>query len=149
MSRRSDEIRVQVTERGPYLVTRGIEVRNAAGEVVARGGAFLCRCGGSQNKPFCDGTHKKIGFTGEETADHGAIADRRDSYAGEAIAIYDDRSVCAHAGECTDGLPAVWRMGIEPWIDAQRSEPTGDRRGRQPLPLRRAQLHTRRFGVHR
>ena len=123
MSERRDEIRIQVTERGPYLVTRGIEVRDAGGEVVASGGAFLCRCGGSRNKPFCDGTHKKIGFTGEETADHGAIADRRDTYEGEAVTIYDDRSVCSHAGECTQGLPSVWRMRTEPWIDPTRASP--------------------------
>ena len=70
------------------------------------------------NKPFCDGTHARTGFQGAETADHGPISDRRDNYAGEGVTVHDDRSVCAHAGLCTDNLSAVFRLGEEPWIDA-------------------------------
>ena len=44
-------------------VTGDFEMVDGKGAVVARGNvAWLCRCGGSGNKPFCDGTHKKIGF---------------------------------------------------------------------------------------
>lgn len=39
------------------------------------------------------------------------------AYAGAKITIYDNRSLCAHAGACTDGLPGVFRMKQEPWID--------------------------------
>jgi len=119
MSKNGSQLHVDVTENGPYKVPAGIEILNAAGDVVTKAGrAFLCRCGGSQNKPFCDGTHTRKGFAGDETADHGLIADRRDAYEGDGITIFDDRSVCAHIGECTDGLPAVWRLRTEPWIDA-------------------------------
>jgi len=48
---------------GSYAVTGDLELVDAKGAVVASGNAaWLCRCGGSGNKPFCDGTHKKIGF---------------------------------------------------------------------------------------
>ncbi len=109
---------INVREHGPYMLEGAVEVRDAAGATVHEGGrAFLCRCGRSSNKPFCDGTHKEVGFDGTETADNGAIAQRRDEYEAAQVTIQDDRSVCAHAGACTDGLPAVWKLGTEPWID--------------------------------
>lgn len=78
-------------------------------------GVALCRCGGSKNKPFCDGTHGTNGFTDKRTADDSL--NRRTSYAGKQITIHDNRAICAHAGFCTDGLKDVFRMKQEPWID--------------------------------
>ena len=48
---------------GPLQVRGNLEITSGTGRVVARvTSAYLCRCGGSSNKPFCDGTHAKIGF---------------------------------------------------------------------------------------
>jgi CDGSH-type Zn-finger protein/uncharacterized Fe-S cluster protein YjdI len=48
---------------GPLQVRGNLEVTSGTGRVVARlTQARLCRCGGSSNKPFCDGTHARIGF---------------------------------------------------------------------------------------
>ena len=48
---------------GSLAVSGEFELLDAKGAAIARGNAaWLCRCGGSGNKPFCDGTHKKIGF---------------------------------------------------------------------------------------
>ncbi|CAN5913452.1 hypothetical protein BH11MYX3_BH11MYX3_40340 [soil metagenome] len=48
---------------GPLQVRGNLEITSGTGRVVARiQEARLCRCGGSSNKPFCDGTHVKIGF---------------------------------------------------------------------------------------
>ena len=78
-------------------------------------GVALCRCGGSSNKPFCDGTHGTNGFSDKRLND--GSADKRDNYGGARLTIHDNRGICAHAGRCTDELPAVFRMGTEPWID--------------------------------
>jgi len=48
---------------GPLRVRGNLEIMSGTGRVVARvTSTYLCRCGGSANKPFCDGTHAKIGF---------------------------------------------------------------------------------------
>jgi CDGSH-type Zn-finger protein len=63
-------VQVTPTENGPYKVTGPIELVDPEGNAIAVPGqtVFLCRCGGSTNKPFCDGTHSKIGFQGAMAA---------------------------------------------------------------------------------
>jgi CDGSH-type Zn-finger protein len=55
---------ITVRPNGPYLVKGSYEILDADGNpfTVEREQIALCRCGGSTNKPFCDGTHSKIGF---------------------------------------------------------------------------------------
>lgn len=59
-------MKITMYENGPNQVEleSGYRYRGADGaeEVVDQTSVFLCRCGHSEKKPFCDGTHKKIGF---------------------------------------------------------------------------------------
>lgn len=112
--------RIVVTEHGPYRVTGDVAIHDTQGRPVPTTGAsYLCRCGGSRSKPFCDMTHGLKGFDGAEAADHTPIADRRDRYPTEdGVTVYDDRSRCAHFGQCTTRLPAVFRGDTEPFVDS-------------------------------
>jgi CDGSH-type Zn-finger protein/ferredoxin len=102
---------------GPYLVKGLQALYNSRGETIPSpgGGSALCRCGGSANKPFCDGTHGRNGFVGARSPD--APPSRRKDYVGRSITVHDDRSMCAHSGVCTSGLASVFRMGQRPWIE--------------------------------
>lgn len=55
---------IQPSDNGPYLVRGPVSLVDPDGNEIAVKGKniALCRCGASQNKPFCDGTHSKIGF---------------------------------------------------------------------------------------
>ena len=99
---------------GPYMVINLKKFANQKGAIETKETMALCRCGGSANKPFCDGTHVKIGFSSAKL--EGRAEDKRENYQGKRIAIHDNRGICAHAGRCTDGLPAVFRLQEEPWI---------------------------------
>ncbi|MEA2457936.1 MAG: hypothetical protein QOC95_908 [Thermoleophilaceae bacterium] len=66
------DVEIKVRENGPYKVTGPITLIDADGnefDVGERGEVIaLCRCGGSTTKPFCDGTHSKVGFQAAERA---------------------------------------------------------------------------------
>lgn len=57
-------VTVKLLQDGPLEVNGACEVIDAQGNVLPSKGdkTFLCRCGGSSNKPYCDGTHKKVAF---------------------------------------------------------------------------------------
>ncbi|MEQ1502153.1 MAG: CDGSH iron-sulfur domain-containing protein [Myxococcota bacterium] len=57
-------LRITPAPNGPLLLSGPVEVLTGSGQPVQRGTKFaLCRCGQSANKPFCDGTHTRVGFT--------------------------------------------------------------------------------------
>lgn len=112
---------IECNKNGPYLVRNVMRLQNSKGEEISTKKVMaLCRCGGSVSKPFCDGTHAKIGFSGEKLTDGGL--NKRDSYHGKGIAIHDNRGICSHAGFCTDNLPSVFKLRTEPWIDPDGAE---------------------------
>lgn len=66
-----NDVLIAVRENGPYKVTGPITIRDFEGRefVLPEGSAVaLCRCGHSKSKPFCDGTHKRIGFVADDSA---------------------------------------------------------------------------------
>jgi len=113
---------IEVAKDGPYLVTGPCRVLDARGaEMPTRATFALCRCGNSSRKPFCDGTHAKIAFSGRRFA--AAVNDAVELHRGRRITIHDNRAICAHSGVCTDNLSAVFRLGTEPWIDSDAAAP--------------------------
>lgn len=62
----ADAIQITPLDNGPYRVVGEITLVDADGNTIeTKATTFLCRCGQSSNKPFCDGTHNKIGFQNE------------------------------------------------------------------------------------
>jgi CDGSH-type Zn-finger protein len=107
---------IRCRPNGPYVVKGLTKFTNSRGKAIAiEESMALCRCGGSEKKPYCDGSHRHNGF--EDSKKSERREDNRSDYVGKAITIHDNRGVCAHAGVCTDRLSSVWRMGVEPWID--------------------------------
>lgn len=68
------QVKITVRKNGPFRVEApegAVELVDAEGnkfDLAGKTSFSLCRCGGSTNKPFCDGTHSKIGFQGAEAA---------------------------------------------------------------------------------
>ena len=107
--------RIRVRENGPYLVTGSAAISNFLGEpTTVPPVAALCRCGRSESKPWCDGTHAAIAFNDKKHSDR--VGDRLDRYVARQFTILDNRGICAHSGQCTDALPTVFRAGAEPFV---------------------------------
>jgi CDGSH-type Zn-finger protein len=115
---------IQIKKDGPYLVNGAVPlneqhiVTNTEGESMdyrngkhypAQTQYALCRCGHSANKPFCDGTHKKVGFDGTETASREPYVDQAQTIDGPTVRLTDVESLCAFARFC-DPKGRIWNL---------------------------------------
>jgi CDGSH-type Zn-finger protein/truncated hemoglobin YjbI len=106
---------IQCAHNGPYLVTNANRLTDWLGqELPVLPQMALCRCGESKTKPFCDGSHAVIGF--DDAKDPDRVPDKRDTYEGLQVRIFDNRGICQHAGFCSDRLATVFRAGQEPFV---------------------------------
>lgn len=64
MEAKDSLLKIKVVPNAPLLVEGTVELILADGTTVVKENPHLCRCGASQNKPYCDGAHAKIGFKG-------------------------------------------------------------------------------------
>lgn len=120
---------------GPYYLINDMQpkvvynLQNFKGEPLSTTvGTALCRCGGSKNKPFCDGTHNVIRFSSaNKTLENDdikkiVIKDKRRDYPGKEITVHDNRKICSHAAECVNNLSSVFKLGSRPWINPDASK---------------------------
>lgn len=110
----------RIAWRAPVNTGDGEPIAWAEGEVVTDVDKeyWLCRCGNSRNKPFCDSSHRRVGFSAEDAASPDARSTRAKTYGGDQTELADDRSVCAHAGFCTTKLTNAWKLAARDDLDA-------------------------------
>jgi CDGSH-type Zn-finger protein/truncated hemoglobin YjbI len=101
---------IRCAHNGPYLVTNAERLRNSLGEELPTTPQMaLCRCGESAIRPVCDGACATNGFTDKK--DPKRVPDRRDTYEGVQLTVFDNRGICQHSGFCTDRLNTVFHTG--------------------------------------
>jgi CDGSH-type Zn-finger protein len=115
---------ITVTTDGPYLVQGAVPmarhsiVADAQGESRdwQEGEAFetretfaLCRCGQSATKPYCDGSHVRVGFDGTETASREPYDTQASEQVGPTWTLADAQPLCAYARFC-DVAGQVWNL---------------------------------------
>jgi len=117
-------VKIKVTKNGPYLVSGKIPLQKhiiiADSEETAtewqqstkyspQEKYALCRCGRSKNKPFCDGTHVRVGFDGTETAGEEAYLIQPKEIDGPALKLVDIEDLCASARFC-HRAGGIWNL---------------------------------------
>jgi CDGSH-type Zn-finger protein/truncated hemoglobin YjbI len=106
---------IELVSDGPYVATNVETLSTWLGEPIDHLPQMaLCRCGASELKPFCDGSHFDAKFVDEK--DPKRIPDRRDTHVGLQLTVFDNRGICQHSGFCTDRLSTVFRQGQEPFV---------------------------------
>jgi CDGSH-type Zn-finger protein len=108
---------ISCAKNGPFLV-KGLEhfLDEKGKRLDTRPAMGLCRCGASKNRPFCDGSHKAIGFNDDKSPDR--TPDQVTDYHGRHITIHNNVLLCAEAQYCHRELGSVFNENNNPWIDA-------------------------------
>jgi CDGSH-type Zn-finger protein len=114
-SGKEGEYRIKVTKDGPYLVSGGVPLSEQkicvdsdnechgweeGQSYPAEKSYALCRCGHSQHKPYCDGTHTTIQFRGKEKARNTPYMKQAQEFNGPELRLTDAEGYCVGAGFC-------------------------------------------------
>lgn len=112
--------KIVLREDGPLLVEGPPTLTGSGGEAIeTKAVAALCRCGASNSKPFCDGSHALTGFA--SAPDHSRIRNTPLEYAGVAdgvpVTISYTPVLCTHAAECQARAASVFNPREQPWVE--------------------------------
>lgn len=123
MTDNQSKAKIKILKDGPYLISgnvpmskqtividdHGYSVEWGQGPAYPQKQEYtLCRCGNSQNKPYCDGAHSKSKFDGTETASKVPFLEKAKKYAGPDLDLLDVPELCASARFC-DLEGGVWK----------------------------------------
>ena len=126
-SQKENRYRIKITKNGPYLVSGGAPLSEQSmcvdteeqchgwkegKKYPAPKNYALCRCGHSQNKPFCDGSHLKVKFDGTEKADRSPYLEQAGAINGPGLKLTDAENFCAGARFC-HRAGGVWKLTEE------------------------------------
>ena len=123
-TQRESQYKVKVSKNGPYLVSGGAPLAEQAECVNDEGQCHgwkegqkypaqenyaLCRCGHSQNKHYCDGSHIKAQFDGTEQASNRPYLEQAGEIKGPGLNLTDAEDFCAGARFC-DRAGGTWNL---------------------------------------
>ena len=127
-------MKITVTTNGPYLVEGSVPITrqtivadregNSIGwetgeEFETQAACALCRCGQSATKPYCDGSHVRVGFDGTETATRAPYLEQATEQDGPSLTLTDAQPLCAFARYC-DVAGQVWNLVEQEGDEAAR-----------------------------
>jgi CDGSH-type Zn-finger protein len=120
----SEDVRITVTQNGPYRVTgsvplvprtivtddEGFSVEWGEGDPYATEATYdLCRCGESATAPFCDKACETNGFDGTETASRRPYLEQAEQELGPRLILTDAENLCSYARFCDRG-GQIWNL---------------------------------------
>jgi len=132
VANKAKDMKVVVMKDGPYIVSGGVPLAKQSigtnekgesmewveGEKYATQEQYaLCRCGHSKKKPYCDGTHKRAGFDGTETASREPYLEQAGRIDGPTVSLTDAESLCAFGRFC-DAQGQVWNRVERPGAES-------------------------------
>lgn len=121
----SDTPDIQVTKNGPYQINAELPITPRRVVASERGEpltsitepalphdtpTWICRCGHSGHKPFCDGSHERVGFEGTETASSVPFAEREKVYDGPGLTVHRVGALCAHSSYCANKVTDWYQL---------------------------------------
>jgi CDGSH-type Zn-finger protein len=124
MPKRNPQMKITVSKDGPYYVYGKLPITmqiinpneeglswdwEEAKSFETKDEVHLCRCGHSNNKPYCDGSHLKAKFDGTETATRRPFVRQAEVFDGATMTLSDAEDLCAFARFCDPG-GKIWGL---------------------------------------